>query len=123
MVKLTVNVQDYLCEFYIYFALDYGQDESFELVLPILKQLFAKSWPWWTFGMGSGSSGYMRSLQWQISWKFIAKCFKHLLIVFKQSNFSVVYFAVSHPFLEDSVNSHELSVEWGLNAVCYGSMC
>lgn len=37
--------------------------------------------------------------------------------------FSVLYFVLSHPFLKGSVNNRELSVEWGLNAACYGSMC
>lgn len=35
MVKLTIILQNDLCEVYIYFALDYGQEQSFELISPI----------------------------------------------------------------------------------------
>lgn len=33
----TIILQNDLCEFYIYFALDYGQEQSFELISPILE--------------------------------------------------------------------------------------
>lgn len=35
MVKLTIILQIELCEVCIYFALDYGQEQSFEPISPI----------------------------------------------------------------------------------------